>query len=522
MGLVFSLILAASAAGASATLPLPDDCSIIHSALDSSSDGSAIALNQPQRNVTPMVTAGGRHTVGLKSDGTVLLAGLSDDSLRCRVSDWTDILAIAVGWGHTVGLKSDGTVVAVGWNDYRQCNVGGWTDIVRVAAADWHTVGLKSDGTVVAVGRNDDGQCDVGGWTNIIQVAAGQGHTVGLKSDGTVVAVGCNAADQCDVGGWTNIVQVAAGECHTVGLKSDGTVVAVGCNAAEQCDVGGWTNIVQVAAGRYHTVGLKSDGTVVAVGENMYGQCNVGGWTNIVQVAAGEGHTVALKSDGTVVAVGDNRNGQCSVSDWNLLLALPPPRKVQPGIKAGDWIEIDCEVTGWPARQPYTKWQKLEFTTVEGTQVTARYTARSSDGTEYTRPGYLYSDLGQCGVHGDLSSYLVAANLTTGDYVYLVGGGEAVIEGETTRTYAGATRTVVYAKRARVTLYWDKLTGVVVESSATYDTETITSKLIRTNMWEATRAGLPWWLWIIVVAGPVAALVIFLFRRRRVTPTRDG
>ena len=67
---------------------------------------------------------------------------------------------------HTVGLKSDGTVVAVGDNYYGQFNVGSWTNIVQVAAGDSHTVGLKSDGTVVAVGDNYCGQLDVGSWTD--------------------------------------------------------------------------------------------------------------------------------------------------------------------------------------------------------------------------------------------------------------------------------------------------------------------------------------------------------------------
>jgi alpha-tubulin suppressor-like RCC1 family protein len=59
---------------------------------------------------------------------------------------------VAAGGYHTVGLKSDGTVLAVGDNEYGQCDVGGWTGIVQVAAGRWHTVGLKSDGTVVATG----------------------------------------------------------------------------------------------------------------------------------------------------------------------------------------------------------------------------------------------------------------------------------------------------------------------------------------------------------------------------------
>jgi alpha-tubulin suppressor-like RCC1 family protein len=57
---------------------------------------------------------------------------------------------IAAGRRHTVGLKSDGTVAAVGNNRYGQCNVSGWRDIVAVAAGD-----------------NEYGQCDVSGWRGI-------------------------------------------------------------------------------------------------------------------------------------------------------------------------------------------------------------------------------------------------------------------------------------------------------------------------------------------------------------------
>jgi hypothetical protein len=224
IALVFSLILPALAVGASATVPMSDDLSIInHLAVDSSSLASAMALNAPQGKVTPMVAAGSGHTVGLKSDGTVVAAGDNSNG-QCDVGGWTGINQTAAGGSHTVGLKSDGTVVAVGNNDYS--DVSGWTDIKQVAAGEWHTVGVKSDGTVVAVGQSHSGQCNVGGWTDIIQVSASWGHTVGVKSDGTVVAVGYNSKGQCNVGGWTGINQTAAGGSHTVGLKNDGTVVA--------------------------------------------------------------------------------------------------------------------------------------------------------------------------------------------------------------------------------------------------------------------------------------------------------
>ena len=124
------------------------------------------------QDAQPMVAAGGSHTVGLRSDGTVVAVG-SNFAGQCNVSSWTDIMQVAAGGYHTVGLKSDGTVVAVGVNDDGQCNVSSWTDIVQVAAYRYHTVGLKSDGAVVAVGVNDDGQCNVSSWTDIMQVAAG-------------------------------------------------------------------------------------------------------------------------------------------------------------------------------------------------------------------------------------------------------------------------------------------------------------------------------------------------------------
>ena len=277
--------------------------------------------------VEPQVSAGALHTVGLKSDGTVVAVGDNTyGQIDVTGTGWTDIVAVSAGDYHNVGLKSDGTVVAVGYNAYGQRDVTGtgWTDIVAVSAGALHTAGLKSDGTVVAVGDNAYGQTDVTGtgWTDIVAVSAGETHTVGLKSDGTVVAVGANGSGQRDVTGtgWTDIVAVSASSYHTVGLKSDGTVVAVGFNNWGQMDIGSWTDIVAVSAGSYHTVGLKSDGTVVAVGDNTQGQMDVTGtgWTDIVAVSAGSYHTVGLKSDGTVVAAGWNVFGQTDIDSWSL------------------------------------------------------------------------------------------------------------------------------------------------------------------------------------------------------------
>ena len=260
------------------------------------------------------VSAGGFHTVDLRTDGTVVAVGYNDYG-QCDVSDWRDIVSICAGPYHTVGLRSDGTVVAAGYNDYGQCDVSDWSDIASISAGRNHTMGLRSDGTVVAAGDNKYGQCDVSGWSDIVAISAGDCYTVGLKPDGTVVAAGCyNDYGQYDVSGWRDIVAVSAGAYHIVGLCADGTVMAVGDNWAGKCDVSGWSDIVSISAGDDCTVGLRSDGTVVAVGDNSYGQCDVSDWSDIVSISAGVFHTVGLRSDGTVVAVGSNNYGQCDVS----------------------------------------------------------------------------------------------------------------------------------------------------------------------------------------------------------------
>jgi len=77
-----------------------------------------------------------------------------EDRLKERKAFWQDVAAIASGH-HTVCLKSNGTVGAVGKNDDGQCNVSNWRNIVAIAVGTNRTVGLKSDGTVVAVGKMD-------------------------------------------------------------------------------------------------------------------------------------------------------------------------------------------------------------------------------------------------------------------------------------------------------------------------------------------------------------------------------
>jgi hypothetical protein len=373
---------------------------------------------------------------------------------------------------------------------------------------------------VVAVGDNSYGECNVGGWTGIVGVAAGSDHTVGLKSNGTVVAVGGILEGQCDVGGWTGIIQIAAGDLHTVGVKSDGTVVAAGPGS----DVGKWNLVLAVPPSQcILTISSTAGGPVTTPGEGAF-TCDPGTVVNLV--AEPETGYRFVNWTGDVNKIGDVNAAATNITIdgyYSITANFVSIEAGDVGIEAGDWIKLEYEITGWPAGQPYPEWLKLEFLSVEGTTANVLATMHMSDGTEQSDTMPL--DVVAGGEALGFSGGVISANLTTGDSVYMTGYGDVTIEGETTRTYAGARRTVVYTSLSQygvpLTYYWDKLTGVIVEASTTYAGMTATDKATETNMWEATTIWMPWWPWIIVAAA-VVGLVLFFVRRKKAARTKGG
>jgi hypothetical protein len=109
----------------------------------------------------------------------------------------------------------------------------------------------------------------------------------------------------------------------------------------------------------------------------------------------------------------------------------------------------------------------------------------------------------------------------------MAGYGNVTIAGETTRTYAGASRTVVYASFSQVgtqlTYYWDKQTGVMVEASVVSGSVTATARATETNMWQAQPSGLLGlltdptiqYILIIAVIAIVTSVIFFAIRRRK-------
>jgi len=207
-------------------------------------------------------------------------------------------------------------------------------------------------------------------------------------------------------------------------------------------------------------------------------------------------------------------------------LILIPAGFAAIGVEEGDWIKYDYTVTGAPSGTVLPTWMKVEFLSVEGTTATVRVTAHLSDGTEESDTMTINIVTSE-GTSGIPYEFVIPANCTTGDSIYMSGFGNVTLDGETTKTLAGASRTVVYASVSQygseITYYWDKETGVMVEAFTISGGMTGTAKATETNMWEATTS--PFWMqsWFyVIVAGVIVALagaVYFLKKRKPPTPT---
>ncbi|OAS17880.1 S-layer homology domain-containing protein [Paenibacillus oryzisoli] len=296
------------------------------------------------------VSAGEKHSLALKADGTVVAWGNNTEGQTTVPAGLSGVMSIAAGWRYSLALKSDGTVVGWGHNTEGQRTVpGGLSSVIAIAAGWQHSLALKSDGTVVAWGNNDDGQASVpSGLTNVVAISAGRLHSLALKSDGTVVAWGNNDDGQANVlMGLNNVVAIAAGAHHSLALKSNGTVVAWGLNNDNQSSVpAGLDDVVSVTAGEKHSLALKSDGTVIGWGDNTEGQLTVPvGLSDVIAISTGVKHSLAFKSDGTVVAWGDGSDSKTTIP-----AGISSPIKgnrISAGLYHSLALKSDGTVTGW-------------------------------------------------------------------------------------------------------------------------------------------------------------------------------
>ena len=178
---------------------------------------------------------------------------------------------ISAGGDHSIGLKTDGSLWVWGQNYYGEIGdssnvnsaipvqIGYETNWNKISGGTYHSVAIKDDGTLWAWGYNSNGQLGIGSITdsNIpvqignssmwSQITCGGDHSLGLKTDGTLWAWGSNSMGQIgdatntdkniptQIGNATDWNFVSASDWHhSMALKTDGTLWTWGYNSNGQ------------------------------------------------------------------------------------------------------------------------------------------------------------------------------------------------------------------------------------------------------------------------------------------------
>ena len=232
---------------------------------------------------------------------------------------------------------------------------------------------------------------------------------------------------------------------------------------------------------------------------------------------------------------------------FSLALAMVIPVTAEGvGVEVGDWAKYGDFSYTWNmpegadepsdlARLNEVDWAKAEVLNVDGTNVTVKFTTHFKNGTEDSD-----TNSGDVKTGAEGLPLIIEANLNSGAKIpwELLPGMELYINGTTSRTYAGVSRSVNYINitgteeflSMTLKLYWDKAKGVLCEmlisASMTYMETTysfsFSLKMTETNMWSAGL--LPailteYWLWMIIV--PVIAaicIVVYVIRVRTRSP----
>ena len=180
------------------------------------------------------------------------------------------------------------------------------------------------------------------------------------------------------------------------------------------------------------------------------------------------------------------------------------------GVKEGHWIEYRVTSTGEVPEGHDVVWTRMDVVDVEGKNVSFQITLTYSDNVMQSENHTLNLEAGNI-----LEGFIIPANLNEGED-FESNEGNLTVNNIKEKTVAGANRNVVYANNSQTQFSWDRSTGVLVESSSSYPTFSLSTKVERTNMWQAQIFGIdPFVFTVPLIAMVIAVLAFFMIRKTK-------
>ena len=256
-----------------------------------------------------------------------MLAGVVVNGVSAIFSgDWlptreSSAIRLAAGDSHSAVVLDDGEVKLWGNNNWQKATIDRAQDVSSVALGRQSTIVLYKDGFVRSYGElaNSTPNKVTKAEANVVAIAAGGDFALALLASGEVVTWGgySNISTIPLIPDGKRCVQLAAGASHAAMLLSDGSILSWGDNTHQQLNVAAparGTRYTQIAAGGNCTLALSSDGRLFAWGEGQYGQTrlpSIPAGDSVVAVSVGGQHCLALLASGEYLGWGSNQDGQC-------------------------------------------------------------------------------------------------------------------------------------------------------------------------------------------------------------------